>query len=470
VGWDEPDASHSDVPATCLPHERLCHVSTVERPNLLPLDRLERRLPDAKPTYTQAEAEAEANRCLYCHGAPCVTACPTGIDIPTFIRKIATGNVRGSARAILSANLLGYSCARVCPVEVLCVGACVYNAWHRTPIAIGRLQRYAVEAVLQDGRAGGLFTPAPATGKRVACVGAGPASLAAAGYLALEGVQATLFERRPLPGGLNVTGVAPYKMHVDGALAEVEFVRSLGVEIRAGVEIGRDVSAAGLLSEHDAVFLGIGLGGDTRLGVPGEDGPGVVGATAWIERMKLESGFELKGVQRAVVVGGGNTAIDAARELARLGVPHVTLAYRRTAAEMPGYAHELDAARREGVLFAERAVPKEFVRAGGTLVALRFHDGREVACDLAVLGIGQARMRELVATFPGVGIDDKGRIVADPATGRTGNPRVWAGGDALNGGQEVVNAAQEGKRAARSILRALGLPMRAGAPLMAGAE
>src|SRR5213075_1890335 len=207
----------------------------------LPLERLERRLPDGKPTYLEGEAVAEANRCLYCHDAPCIEACPTGIDIPGFIRKISTGNTRGSARVILSANILGYSCARVCPVEVLCVGACVYNEWHRAPIQIGRLQRYAVETTFDRGAAGTLLAKAPANGKKVACVGAGPASLAAAGYLALEVVAMTLFEKRPLAGGLNLTGVAPYKMHVEGALLEVEFIRSLGVSIKDGVEVGSDL-------------------------------------------------------------------------------------------------------------------------------------------------------------------------------------------------------------------------------------
>ena len=215
----------------------------------IPLDRLELRMPDLKPTYGEGDAVAEANRCLYCHDAPCVTACPTGIDIPGFIRKIATGNVAGSARVILSANLLGYSCARVCPVEVLCVGACVYNIWHRPPIQIGRLQRYAVEQVLDSGRAARLMERAASTGKKVACVGAGPASLAAAGYLALEGVEVVLFEKRPLAGGLNTTGVAPYKMHAEDSLREVEFIRSLGVTLRDGVEVGRDLSAAELLRD-----------------------------------------------------------------------------------------------------------------------------------------------------------------------------------------------------------------------------
>jgi glutamate synthase (NADPH/NADH) small chain len=437
--------------------------------SVLATDRLERRLPDAKPTYTDGEAVGEANRCLYCHDAPCVQACPTGIDIPGFIRKIATGNRRGSARTILSANLLGYSCARVCPVEVLCVGACVYNDWHRyPPIQIGRLQRYAVEKTFDAGKAATLLPRAPATGKKVACVGAGPASLAVAGYLALEGVAVTVFEQRPLAGGLNTTGVAPYKMHVEGSLVEVEFIRSLGVSIRTGVEVGRDVKPADLLRDHDAVFLGVGLGADARLGIPGEQGAGVVGATAWIERMKLDPGFALAGVQRVLVVGGGNTAIDAARELARLGVPEVTMVYRRTVAEMRGYAHELELARKEGVRLLERAVATEFMRdGGGRLTALRLADGRELAADLVILGIGQAKLRELVAHFPGVALDEQGRVVVEETTGRTGNPKVFAGGDAL-GGELVVTAVQEGKRAARAICGVLGVKVRADAPMLAG--
>jgi glutamate synthase (NADPH/NADH) small chain len=436
---------------------------------IIPDQRLESRLADAKPTYGRGEAVTEAERCLYCHDAPCVGACPTGIDIPGFIRKIATGNVPGSARTILSANLLGYSCARVCPVEVLCVGACVYNAWHRSPIQIGRLQRYAVETAFASGRSATLLARAEKNGKRVACVGAGPASLAAAGYLALEGVAVTVFEKRGVPGGLNSTGVAPYKMHVEGSLAEVEFVQSLGVEIRTRTEVGRDVSGADLLRDHDAVFIGAGLGTDSRLGIDEEAGPGVVGATQWIERMKLEPAFGLDGVTRALVVGGGNTAIDVARELAKLGVPEVTLVYRRTVAEMPGYAHEMEHARTEGVRMLERAVPAGFRRdPGGKLVGLKLADGREIPADLVVLGIGQAKLRELAAQFPGVVVDQAGRVAVEAETGRTGNPKVFAGGDLVSGGQEVVNAAQEGKRAARAICAALGVAARPNAPMMAG--
>lgn len=436
---------------------------------LLPDGRLESRLADAKPLYSTGEAIAEANRCLYCHDAPCIAACPTGIDIPTFIRKIGTENVRGSARVILSANLLGYSCARVCPVEVLCAGACVYNAWERTPIAIGRLQRYATEQAMASGAAATLLSRAPANGKKIACVGAGPASLACAGYLALEGCSVTVVEKRRNAGGLNVTGVAPYKMHAEGGAAEVEFIRSLGVTIKTGVEVGKDVTPAQLLQDHDAVFLGCGLGADTSLDIPGAQGEGVAGAVAWIERLKLEPGFALSGVTHAVVIGGGNTAIDAARELAKLGVPDVAMLYRRTQADMSGYAHELEHARAEGVRLIERATPAAFVREGGKLEAVRLADSREFPCELAVVAIGQGSLGSLAQTFAGVKTDAKGRVQAEAGTGRTGNPKVWVGGDAT-GGELVVTAVQDGKRAARSIATALRLAERLDAPMRAGAE
>lgn len=438
-----------------------------------PASRLESRLADAKPAYTPHEAKAEADRCLFCHDAPCVAACPTEIDIPMFIRKIATGNPLGAARTILDSNILGYSCARVCPVEVLCVGKCVYNDWHRAPIQIGRLQRYATEVALAQEAAGGrrVLTPrARGEGERalrVATVGAGPASLACAAYLALEGHHAVLFEKRPLPGGLNTTGVAPYKLHTEDALREVAYVASLGVEIRTGVEIGRDVTASGLLAEYDAVFIGIGLGEDTRLGIPGEQGPGVVGATAFIEQVKNEPGFSLAGVTRAVVVGGGNTAIDAARELALLGVPDVAMVYRRDAAHMPGYAHEMEHARVEGVRLIERSQPVEVLREDGRVKGLRVASTeggqaiagteREVPCDLVVLAIGQSKLRALAAQFEGVGLNDRGWVVVDARTRRTGNPKVYAGGDCTNGGKEVVNAVADGRDAARAMMEALGV-------------
>lgn len=438
----------------------------------IPEDRLERRLADAKPLYSPAEAVVEANRCLYCHDAPCIAACPTGIDVPTFIRRIGNDNLKGAARTILSANVLGYSCARVCPVEVLCAGACVYNAWHRDPpIAIGRLQRYATESVMRAGRAGTLLSRAKPNGRRAACVGAGPASLSCAAYLALEGFGVTIYEKRPFAGGLNTSGVAPYKMPADDALAEVDFVRSLGVEIRTGVEVCHGPTAEALVREFDAVFLGPGLGADTKLGVPGEDGPGVIGAVEWIERMKLGAQALIAGVRRAVVIGGGNTAIDAARELAGLGVSSVGMLYRRTTKDMSGYAHELEHARLEGVVLVERAVPVRFERdASGALSGVTLQSGETHRCDLAVVAIGQARLRDLSECFPGVKLDSRGSLVADARTGATGHPKVFAGGDAMRGGELVVTAVQDGKRAARGICATLGIEIRPDSPMRAGHE
>ncbi len=436
----------------------------------LPEDRLERRLPDKKPVYTDAEAKVEADRCLYCSDAPCIKACPTEIDIPTFIKKIASGNVRGAARTIFEQNMLGYSCARVCPVEVLCVGACVYNGWHRDPIQIGRLQRYATETATRSAAAPFFPKKAP-TKRKVACVGAGPASLACAAYLAREGHEAVLFEKRDVPGGLNTTGIAPYKLHAEDSLHEIEWVQALGVEIKTGIEVGdgasssaaRRVTGAELLAEYDAVFLGLGLGEDTKLGIPGEDGPGVVGATAWIERMKLAPAAR-EHLGRVLVIGGGNTAIDVARECAQLGAEEVALVYRRGLEQMSGYAHELAAARKEGVRVVTSTVPVAFVREGqGQLRALRVaraEGGKpvpgpmhEMPCDLVALAIGQSKLRDVAKQFPGVALDARGWIVADPATGATGNPKVYSGGDCINGGKEVVNAVADGRNAARDMMR-----------------
>lgn len=443
---------------------------------VLPDGRLEQRIGESKPAYNEAEAVTEANRCLYCVDAPCVRSCPTGIDIPTFIRKIATGNVKGAARTILAENLLGYSCARVCPVEVLCAGGCVYNAWGRQPIAIGRLQRYATETTLADGGMKALYAhklKAP-TGKKVALVGAGPASIAAAGLLAMEGHKVVIFERKSVAGGLNSLGIAPYKLKANDAFKEIAWVFELGdIELRTGVEvvdgdvtIENKVTAKSLLKDFDAVFLGLGLGPDSKLGAKGEDGPGVYGAVDLIERIKSDASLSLSGVNHALVIGGGNTAIDIAHELALLGVGDVSMVYRRSREHLSAYAHEIEYAAKHGVRVQCERVLTEVVRdAGGKITHAKLahaKDGKAVAgteetvpCELVAMAIGQSRATDVAKAFEGVALDAKGRVVVDPTTHRTGNAKVWSGGDCVNGGKEVVNAAQEAKLAVRDMLRAL---------------
>lgn len=437
----------------------------MEAKHRLPVGRLEEQFHEKKPLYTPAEALAEANRCLYCVDAPCIKACPTSIDIPTFIRKIATDNVKGAARTILTANLLGESCGQVCPVEVLCAGDCVYTGWGRDPIKIGRLQHFAVAETLKRDPA--LFKRKAATGKKVALVGAGPASIAAAGYLALEGHEAVIFERKAIPGGLNTLGIAPYKMKGDAALAEIEWVLSIGgVELRTGVEVVKgdagagQVSSADLLRDYDAVFLGLGLGPDSHLAIAGEEGAGVIGAVNLIERIKSHAALKLDGVKRAIVVGGGNTALDALHELSLLGVATM-MVYRRSEAEMTGYVHELAAARLDGGHLVENRVPVSVVRDGDRVTALRVAEAKEgqaipgtesdLPADLIVVAIGQSRATQIALAFEGVVVNAKGRVVVDAATHRTGNARVYSGGDCVNGGKEVVNAVAEAKVAVKAM-------------------
>jgi len=428
----------------------------------LPPERAEAGFNDYKPAYSPAQALAEANRCLYCVDAPCVQHCPTAIDIPEFIRKISTGNTEGAARTIFSANILGMSCARVCPVEVLCAGACVYNELDAPPIEIGKLQRYATDAAfLADWQ---FFTAGPDTGKSVGIIGGGPAALAAAHELRCFGHAVTIYDAGGILGGLNTTGVAPYKMRADRALDEVAWVLQIGgVEVVSGVEVGRDLSFEELQRRHQALVIAVGLGEDRMLDIPGKQLAGIHGAVAFIREFKLGE-VDLSHVRQAAVLGGGNTAIDAVRELVGLGVPEVTMVYRGSEAQMSGYMHEWKAAKMEGVRASWRSQPLEYLGSGGHVTGVRCarlgEDKRpiagseiEVPAQLVLLAIGQSRLGAFASVLPGVQVED-GRIVVD-ADGATGRPGVYAAGDCANGGKEVVNAAAEGKRAAQAIDRVL---------------
>jgi glutamate synthase (NADPH/NADH) small chain len=428
----------------------------------IPDERAEAVFDDFKPAYDKRQAVTEAERCLYCYDAPCIKACPTAIDIPEFIRKIATDNVKGSARTIFDSNILGMSCARVCPVEVLCVGDCVYNDLDSPPIQIGKLQRYATDAAYEAGWR--FYEAGDDTGKSVGLIGAGPASLAAAHELRRFGHAVTIYDKREVVGGLNTTGVAPYKMKADRSVQEAAWVMGIGgIELKLGTSVPDDISWEQLESQHDALFLGFGLGPDKLMQLPGADLSGIVGAVDFIEGFKLGSA-DVQG-KRVVVVGGGNTAIDAVREAMGLGAASVTMVYRGTEAGMSGYAHEWKAAKAEDVQGAWQRQPVGFEGENGAVTGVRcvrLDDAKQpiegtehvIGADLVLLAIGQAKLGELVAGLEGIDIR-WGAVITDEQ-GATGRPGVYAGGDCRNGGKEVVNAAAEGRDAARAIHAYLG--------------
>jgi dihydropyrimidine dehydrogenase (NAD+) subunit PreT len=393
-------------------------------------EQLAKNFADIAPPLTNDAALLEANKCLYCHDAPCTIACPTHIDVPAFIKKIATGNLRGSARVILEANPFGHSCARACPVEVLCEGACVLNDRDEQPIKIALLQRHATDHVLE--RKLKLFEPGTRTGKRVAIVGGGPAGLSCARDLRRAGHAVTVFDAMPKPGGLNTYGIAEYKLKADIALAEVQDILDLGVELKTGVTI---TSLEPLLAEYDALFVGVGLGSTKTLGIPGEDLPGVVDALTFIEHLKTHPYRETTVGRQVVVIGAGNTAIDAVTQAKRLGAATATIVYRRGEADMPCYHYEYELAKHDGCGFRFNAAPQRIIANGAGAVAaieVRTSAGSEaIPCDMVIVAIGQGSRAEL--TWPK---DD---------------PRVFVGGDCANGGAEIVNAAAEGVAAARRI-------------------
>jgi dihydropyrimidine dehydrogenase (NAD+) subunit PreT len=441
-----------------------------------------RLLEPVHPPLNAREAVVEASACLQCGGpyapAPCTVACPASIDVPGFIREIASGQSEGAleaARIIFQSNILGGSCARVCPVEELCQGACVLHKKGRRAIEIGRLQRFATDTLEAEEIRPGM-PPLPRTGPSIGIVGAGPAGLACAAEMARLGCQVTVYERRPLAGGLVVHGIAPYKQLVDPMPAEVERIRRMGVEFRYEVQVGRDITAAQLRERHHAVFLGVGMGADVPVQLPGEELEGVWNSLEFIERIKAAAADPSQRApmgQRLVVIGGGNTAIDVAREAVRMGILDVTMVYRRDEAQMPGYRHEIEAAKAEGVQLMCLAAPVAFLgQPGGRVLGVRCvrmqlgepdGSGRprpvpiaasefDIQADIVVKAIGQQPLTRLFEAF---GLEMRsGRPVVNDE-GRTSQPWCYAGGDCINGGATVVEAVRDGKLAAAAIHRQL---------------
>ena len=443
---------------------------------ILPVPRNLERFPELHPAFDTQAALMEASRCLYCYDAPCTAACPTHIDVPRFIKKIASGNLRGSAQTILDANILGLSCSRVCPVDVLCEGACVMHRYNQQPIGIGRLQRYAMDWFYAERVAQGSGYPPLlrvvrkaepcATTPRIACIGGGPASLACATELRRHDYAVTIFDDRPLPGGLNTYGVAEYKLRPSDSLREVELIRSMGVEFRQA-QVGTAVSLEALEDEYSLIFIGVGLGAMERLRIPGEDRPGVIDALHFIARYKTSHELEVGRV--VVVVGGGNTAIDAANAARRLGADEVHVFYRRTEKEMPAFPFEYEHAKVEGVQFHWLAQPVEIlertVKFVSTRLGPRDASGRHKAepvpgtefafvCDMVIPAVGQSAVLKLLERTRGIELRS-GCVIVDRPTGRTSNGKYYAGGDCVNGGREVVDAVADGKRAALAMMRRL---------------
>jgi dihydropyrimidine dehydrogenase (NAD+) subunit PreT len=424
------------------------------------------------PFETRDAALVDANRCLFCYDAPCTKSCPTGIDVPKFIKQIVTDNLKGSARTIFLSNIMGGGCSRVCPVEKLCEGACVYNLMEEEAIPIARLQRYATETAIRDKWP--LFRRAAPTGRKVAIVGAGPSGLSCAHVLARSGVDVTIYEKEAKGGGLMTYGIAAYKVTPEFCEEELNYILSIGgIEIRYEQELGRTISLGQLQQQYDAVYLAFGVGLARRLGIPGEDLAGVVDAIRFIYAIRA-SGYPSVAIgDKVAVIGMGMTAIDAATQARRLGASEVTLVYRRTQDEMPCTETELDIAKLDGCRILWLAAPKNIIgdHQGVTqLVCSRMRlgdpdsSGRRspvdtgetltLDVDMVIKAAGQVPFTELVAANDLN--HDKGRITAgyDGATGRAG---VFAGGDCVNGGKEVVDAVQAGKDAAAAILNYIGV-------------
>jgi len=420
------------------------------------------------PFETKDAALVEANRCLFCYDAPCMKSCPTGIDVPKFIKQIATENIKGSAHTIFVSNIMGAGCSKVCPVEKLCEGACVYNFMEEEPIAIAKLQRYSTEIAMKKNWQ--LFQRKPAIGKHVAIVGAGPAGLSCAHVLSREGIDVTIFEKEIKGGGLMTYGIAAYKVTPEFCEDEVDYILGIGgIEIKYEQELGKNILLADLQKDFDAVYLGIGVGLARQLDIPGEDLKGVEDAIKFIYDIR-DKGFDKVAVgEKVAVIGMGMTAIDAATQAKRLGAKEVTMLYRRTQEEMPCTQHELDIAMLDGCKIIWLASPKEIKGTDGkanelvcSIMKLGEPDesGRRspvdtgetfsLAVDMVIKAAGQMPFEQLIIDN-GIA-NNHGKIVIDNNC-ETNIKGIFAGGDAVNGGKEVVDAVQAGKDGAAAILK-----------------
>lgn len=431
-------------------------------PGRLPAEAYDRNFGDLYPPFDRHEAAVAADRCYFCHDAPCIAACPTAIDIPMFIRQIQAGNPEGAAKTILSQNILGGMCARVCPTETLCEEACVREAAEGQPVEIGRLQRYATDALMAKGVHP--FTRAAPTGRRIAVVGAGPAGLACAHRLAMHGHDVTVFDARPKPGGLNEYGIAAYKTAGGFAQAEVEWLLKIGgIRIETGKALGRELTLDGLRRDFDAVFLGIGLAGVNALAAEGEERSGVRDAVDFIAELRQARDLSTLPVGRdVVVIGGGMTAVDAAVQSKLLGAEHVTIVYRRGREKMSASAYEQDHAASKGVRIITGAAPVRII-GNGAVREVEFAyteegpEGLRLTANTFRLKADQV-FKAIGQTLDGApeGLKLSGRKIAVEGPGRTSLPGVWAGGDCAAGGDDLtVTAVAEGRDAAEDIHRKL---------------
>jgi glutamate synthase (NADPH/NADH) small chain len=415
-----------------------------------------------KSLMNNTEAYYESSRCLFCYDAPCIQACPTHIDIPLFIKQIQTQNTEGAAKTIFDANWLGNACGIVCPTGVLCEGACVFNHQDVPPIQIGRLQNYATNKTINTKKE--IFKPGKSNGKKIAVVGAGPAGLACACELRTLGYTVDIFEAKDKPSGLTVYGIAPYKISNEEVLKEVAYLQNqLGFTIKYNSAITAKEQLKKLENKYDSIFLGVGLGKTANLQLEGEDIEGVIGAVEFIEDLRMHH-HKVNVPNKVVVIGGGNTAMDAASEAARMGARKTVLAYRRSKKEMGAYGFEYDLAISAGVDSLFNVAPIEIVgkeRVEGVKFAkTEIIDGKLqikknnvfiVRCDMVIKATGQAKQGSFYELIDDLDLDPKTKIVVNQETFQTSNPMYFAGGDAVNGGAEVVNAAYEGKMAAQGI-------------------